>query len=175
MWFIFALLTTLAWGLAELFYKKGARQDEKYAHLKICICVGIGEHLLFFAKYVMQMRLIDRSIKGVTIDPGAIMPYFWDMENHTFYGYIAAILLVIFVQAYWNYAYYNKETKSVYVMRRLPDRKEYSRTIWIAPLMEALIISINMISEDASITKAEALSNTVLKFPENSVKLMMIP
>ena len=49
MWFIFALLTTLAWGLAELFYKKGARQDEKYAHLKICICVGIvmGIHAIF--------------------------------------------------------------------------------------------------------------------------------
>ena len=72
------------------------------------------------------------------------MSYFWDMENHTFYGYIVAILLVIFVQAYWNYAYYNKETKSVYVMRRLPDRKEYSRTIWVAPLMEALIIVLIM-------------------------------
>ena len=58
---------------------------------------------------------------------------------------IPLILLVIFVQAYWNYAYYNKETKSVYVMRRLPDRKEYSRTIWVAPLMEALIIVLIMV------------------------------
>ena len=40
MWFVFALATTFIWGLAELFYKKGARPDEKYAHLKICICVG---------------------------------------------------------------------------------------------------------------------------------------
>ena len=49
MWFIFALITTLAWGLAELFYKKGARQDEKYAHLKICVAVGIvmGIHAIF--------------------------------------------------------------------------------------------------------------------------------
>ena len=49
MWFVFALITTLCWGLAELFYKKGARQDEKYAHLKICICVGVvmGIHAIF--------------------------------------------------------------------------------------------------------------------------------
>lgn len=49
MWFIFALVTTLFWGLAELFYKKGARQDEKYSHLKICICVGavMGIHAIF--------------------------------------------------------------------------------------------------------------------------------
>ena len=49
MWLIFALITTLFWGLAELFYKKGAKQDEKYAHLKICICVGavMGIHAIF--------------------------------------------------------------------------------------------------------------------------------
>ena len=49
MWLIFTLITTLCWGLAELFYKKGARQDEKYAHLKICVCVGVvmGIHAIF--------------------------------------------------------------------------------------------------------------------------------
>jgi len=49
MWFIFTLITTLCWGLAELFYKKGARQDEKFAHLKICVCVGavMGIHAIF--------------------------------------------------------------------------------------------------------------------------------
>ena len=49
MWFIYTLATTLLWGLAELFYKKGARPTEKYAHLKTCVCVGgvMGLHALF--------------------------------------------------------------------------------------------------------------------------------
>ena len=49
MWFVFTIATTLIWGLAELFYKKGARPNEKYAHLKISICVGavMGLHALF--------------------------------------------------------------------------------------------------------------------------------
>ncbi|MBQ9910166.1 MAG: DMT family transporter [Lachnospiraceae bacterium] len=49
MWFVFTILTTLIWGLAELFYKKGARPNEKYAHLKISVCVGavMGLHALF--------------------------------------------------------------------------------------------------------------------------------
>lgn len=49
MWLIFTLATTLIWGLAELFYKKGAHPDEKYAHLKICVCVGVvmGIHAVF--------------------------------------------------------------------------------------------------------------------------------
>ncbi len=49
MWFVFTIATTLIWGLAELFYKKGARPNEKYAHLKISVCVGavMGLHALF--------------------------------------------------------------------------------------------------------------------------------
>lgn len=47
-WLICTILTTLLWGLAELFYKKGARREEPYAHLKICVCVGsvMGIHAL---------------------------------------------------------------------------------------------------------------------------------
>ena len=49
MWLFFTLATTLIWGLAELFYKKGARPDEKYSHLKIIVCVGVvmGLHAVF--------------------------------------------------------------------------------------------------------------------------------
>ena len=49
MWFVFTIATTLIWGLAELFYKKGANSDEKYSHLKICVCVGtvMGIHAIF--------------------------------------------------------------------------------------------------------------------------------
>lgn len=48
-WLVFAIFTTLLWGGAELFYKKGARPEEKYAHLKICVCVGavMGIHAIY--------------------------------------------------------------------------------------------------------------------------------
>ncbi len=41
MWFVFALLTMLAWGTADLFYKKGADDKERYSHLKTSIMVGL--------------------------------------------------------------------------------------------------------------------------------------
>lgn len=49
MWLFFTLATTFIWGLAELFYKKGARPEEKFAHLKICVSVGVimGMHAIF--------------------------------------------------------------------------------------------------------------------------------
>ena len=40
MWFLFALLTTLAWGTADLFYKKGSDSNDPFSHIKIVIMVG---------------------------------------------------------------------------------------------------------------------------------------
>ena len=48
-WLFFSIATAILWGAAELFYKKGALPNEKYSHLKICICVGavMGAHAIF--------------------------------------------------------------------------------------------------------------------------------
>ena len=41
MWFVYALLTTLAWGCADLFYKRGADETDRYSHLKTSVMVGL--------------------------------------------------------------------------------------------------------------------------------------
>ena len=48
-WLFFSVATALLWGPAELFYKKGARPDEKYSHLKISVWVGVvmGIHAVY--------------------------------------------------------------------------------------------------------------------------------
>lgn len=40
MW-VFLLVSTLAWGIAEIFYKKGNLAHEKYSHLKTTVYVGL--------------------------------------------------------------------------------------------------------------------------------------
>lgn len=49
MWLMFTLATTLLWGLAELFYKKGSHEEEKFDHLRVCIMVGavMGIHAIY--------------------------------------------------------------------------------------------------------------------------------
>ena len=42
MWLFFTLATTLLWGIAELFYKKGSHEDQKYDHLRVCVYVQDG-------------------------------------------------------------------------------------------------------------------------------------
>ena len=49
MWLFFTLVTTLLWGAAELFYKKGSHEERKYDHLRVCVLVGavMGIHAVF--------------------------------------------------------------------------------------------------------------------------------
>ena len=49
MWLLFTLVTTLLWGAAELFYKKGSHEEQKYDHLRVCVLVGavMGIHAIF--------------------------------------------------------------------------------------------------------------------------------
>ncbi|HLQ82866.1 MAG TPA: EamA family transporter [Pseudogracilibacillus sp.] len=42
MWLIFSVITALAWGAANLFYKKGSHVEDKTSHLKIVIMVGLA-------------------------------------------------------------------------------------------------------------------------------------
>lgn len=66
MWFVFSLLTALAWGGADLFYKKGTDSNDRFSHLKIIIMVGLvmGIHA---TAYML--------IKDITFDPVELLRY----------------------------------------------------------------------------------------------------
>ncbi len=131
--------------LRKKFLPVGINMERANNLFGACLCLGIGEHFVFLFKYVLEFYRVNENIKGVTIASGVKMPYFWELQQHSYYGYVLAVLLVIFIQAYWNYEYYNKKTKSVYVMKMLPDGKEYRRTIWAIPVIEAVFIVAVMI------------------------------
>ena len=50
MWLVMALLTLLLWGVADLFYKKGNKEEEDYSHLKTGMLVGfvMGIHAVIY-------------------------------------------------------------------------------------------------------------------------------
>lgn len=131
--------------LRRRFMPLGINLEKANFFFGACVAIGVAEHVFFYGKYMLCLREVRNSVTGITIDSGVKMPYFWDLQEHTYYGYALGILLALFLQAYWNYEYYNKKTKSVYVMKRLPDRKEYARTIWVAPIVQACSIAVIMI------------------------------
>ena len=66
MWLFFTLATTLLWGAAELFYKKGSHEERKYDHLRVCILVGavMGIH-----------AILTLLTSGVEYDPMNLIAY----------------------------------------------------------------------------------------------------
>lgn len=66
MWFIAALLTTAAWGCADLFYKKGSDPDDRHSHQKIVIAVGLVMGLHATAYMLLT---------GIRFDPADLLLY----------------------------------------------------------------------------------------------------
>ncbi len=48
-WFFFALICVLGWGFADLFYKRGTDEQDRYSHLKIAVWVGLVMGICAFA------------------------------------------------------------------------------------------------------------------------------
>ena len=67
MWFFFAIASVLLWGGADLFYKIGSDQHDRYSHLKIVVFVGgiMGLHAFIYM-----------FAAGISYDPMNILRYF---------------------------------------------------------------------------------------------------
>ena len=66
MWIVYAILTFFLWGIADLFYKKGNIDNDKYSHLKTGIMVGLvmGIHAIIYY-----------FVKGIKFDFMALIKY----------------------------------------------------------------------------------------------------
>ena len=59
-WFLFALICVLGWGFADLFYKKGTDEKDRYSHLRIAVWVGLVMGACAFA---MMLIPFDEELK----------------------------------------------------------------------------------------------------------------
>ncbi len=66
MWFLFALTTFIAWGTADLFYKKGSVENERFSHLKTTMAVGLVMGLVAVGTLL---------IRGIDYDPLNLLIY----------------------------------------------------------------------------------------------------
>ena len=65
---------------------------------------------------------------------GAIMPDFVEILGESlgwFFGYCILFLAAVV----WNYLYYYQDSKSIYLMKRLPNPLELHRRAWTLPLI----------------------------------------
>lgn len=73
--------------------------------------------------------------------PDAIMPDFIDIFEGSLGGYFILSLCMLLLIAL-RYAYYYQNSKSIYLMKRLPDKFELHRRSIILPVMAALSCAV---------------------------------
>ena len=59
-WFFFALICVLGWGFADLFYKKGTDEHDRYSHLRIAVWVGL---VMGVCSVAMMLIPFDEELK----------------------------------------------------------------------------------------------------------------
>ena len=69
-----------------------------------------------------------------SLRPGAVMPDFGSLLGRSLAGFLVVALCMIGLAAY-HYAYHYQDSKSIYLMRRLPQRWELLRRCAAAPLL----------------------------------------
>ena len=78
-WFFFALICVLGWGFADLFYKRGTDEQDRYSHLKIAVWVGLVMGVCAFALLPLAesgsspAELVRNAVKYAPASLGYIM------------------------------------------------------------------------------------------------------
>ncbi|MBE6658824.1 MAG: hypothetical protein E7604_10305 [Ruminococcaceae bacterium] len=99
------------------------------------MCYATG----FFARLFAQMDLLYQYSYGErTLIPGAVMAPFYEVFNQAWTGYFIVLLCMLGWGIYHD-LYYKQDTKSIYTMRRLPDRVSFLRYTWTLTLCEVLV------------------------------------
>ena len=60
-WFLFALICLLGWGCADLFYKMGSDEHDRYSHLRIAVWVGL---VMGVCAIAMMLLPFDEEMKS---------------------------------------------------------------------------------------------------------------
>lgn len=105
--------------------------------------IGWGAALLYSAGFFIAFRnaydnLFYRWGVERSLMPGALMPDFGVLLGRSLVGFLVVALGMIGLAAY-HYAYHSQDSKSIYLMRRLPQRWELLRRCAAAPLLCALV------------------------------------
>ena len=103
------------------------------------LAVAIVYSMIYLLRYFnARENLYEWTLKGRELIEGAVMPDFAELMDGTLLVFLA-IALTMMGLAIYHYIYHRLDTKSYYVMRRLPSRWELHRRCLTLPMIGLLI------------------------------------
>ena len=107
----------------------------------IGLSIAIGWSVSYFAKYLSaRSDLYEYSLKGMVLKEGAVMREF-NLLLHdvvdSLTGFSIFYMVMIGLVLYYYLSYY-QESKSIYLMRRLPDKWELHKRCVVLPFAALL-------------------------------------
>ena len=115
--------------------------------LKMCL-IGLGAAFgwswSYLAKYLTaRSNLYETTLRGRVLREDAVMPGFYQLLHDgldSFDGFLMFYIVMLGMLVY-HYFYYYQGSKSIYLMRRLPDRWEMHRRSITLPFA-AIIVGV---------------------------------
>lgn len=108
----------------------------------ILIWGGLMSFVFSCSYFIALANGVNRLYRVVRTDrvlrEGAIMTDFVEVLNYALIGF-AILALVMAALAVYNYAYHRQGSKSIYLMRRLPNRWELHKRCLAIPLVSVLM------------------------------------
>ena len=103
------------------------------------LAVAVVYSMIYLLRYFnARENLYEWTRKGRELIEGAVMPDFAELMDGTLLVFLA-IALTMMGLAIYHYIYHRLDTKSYYVMRRLPSRWELHRRCLTLPVIGLLI------------------------------------
>ena len=99
----------------------------------------------FWSRYWKAYQALfyfDRQIGEKVLEEGAVMEPFWELSEGCFLGCFLGFFLLLFLSflfAALRYFYYYQESRSIYLVRRLPDRGFLWKSCVVVPVLGILL------------------------------------
>lgn len=110
-----------------------AKQERSILVTGLALSIGWAA-LSYLYTYTMAVSRLYLTMNGQRIlDPAARMADFGQVFQFTPAGYLILAVWLL-TRGFWFQAYHRQGSMSIYLMRRLPDPREYTRRCWTVPL-----------------------------------------
>ncbi len=139
------------WKLMERlrkWYPPGYEYGREWKGIAVMFGLGFGLSLNFFARLTRAEKELYQYVgeeRVRMLRSGAVAAPFPELTGNMWVFFLPMLLFTVSMSVY-HYIYYYRETKSIYLMRRLPRKSLVLKSCVRAPaaslLLEALLISL---------------------------------